>query len=194
MSSEQKIWIWVAAVVLGLGASGARAQQVAQPAENTFLMNAAMGGEAEVALATLAQRRSADPKVKALAERIAADHKKANAELRAIIATKRITVPGGPDKEHQTMQTTLAALQGSKFDEAYTAAMIDDHTKDIKEFEMAAKSGDPAVKAFAEKTLPSLREHLKMAQDAKAGAGMPPPVSRTGGGAGVPAGATPSSR
>jgi putative membrane protein len=116
-----------------------------------FLTKAAVGGEAEVALATLAQRKAADPRVKSLAERIGTDHKKANSELRAIIVAKKITVPGG-----------------------------DHHTKDIKEFETAAKSTDAAVKEFAEKTLPTWREHLKMAQDARTGAGKPSSVPNTG--------------
>jgi len=211
MSSVQKIWIGTAVVLVSIGSYGARAQQaspqtaqpsekratqpsekqamqssekqMAQPSEKMFLTKAAMGGEAEVALATLAQRKAADPKVKALAERIEADHKKANSELRAIIAAKNITVPGGPDKEHQAEQTRLGALEGAKFDQAYTAAMIQDHTKDIREFEMAAKSSDPAVKEFAEKTLPTLREHLKMAQEAKTGAGTPSSAPRASTGA-----------
>jgi putative membrane protein len=111
--------------------------------------------------------------VKLLAERIETDHKKANAELRAILAAKGITGPGGPDKEHQALKARLSKLEGANFDQAYAAAMVEDHVKDIKEFEMAAKSSDPAVKDFAEKTLPALREHLKMAQDAKAAVTMP---------------------
>jgi len=132
-----------------------------------------MGGEAEVALAGLAQQKAADPKVKALAEHIETDHKKANAELHSIVASKGVTVPGGPDKEHQAEQARLEKLDGVNFDQAYTAAMVNDHTKDIREFEQAAKSSDPAVKGFAEKTLPTLRQHLKMAQDAKAAVGTP---------------------
>ena len=56
---------------------------------------------------------------------------------------------------------------------------LDDALKDIREFEMAAKSTDPAVKDFAQKTLPTLREHLKMAQEAKASAATPQPVTRS---------------
>jgi predicted outer membrane protein len=143
MSSVQKIWIGTAVVLVSIGSYGARAQQaspqtaqpsekratqpsekqamqssekqMAQPSEKMFLTKAAMGGEAEVALATLAQRKAADPKVKALAERIEADHKKANSELRAIIAAKNITVPGGPDKDLQAVKYLLGALDGAYF-------------------------------------------------------------------------------
>jgi putative membrane protein len=47
--------------------------------------------------------------------------------------------------------------------------MVADHKKDIAEFEKEASSGkDPEIKAFAAKTLPTLREHLKLAQAADA--------------------------
>ena len=63
------------------------------------------------------------------------------------------------------LKNRLDKLQGATFDQAYMRAMSDDHVKAVREFEMAAKSTDPDIKAFAEKTLPTLREHLKMAQD-----------------------------
>jgi putative membrane protein len=177
--------------VLGQGQTGAAAgtaTRTAKPADQAFLTKAAMGGEAEVELGAMAQQKAADPKVKALGQRMETDHKKANADLRAIISAKGITVPGGFDKEHQAVKTRLDKLEGANFDRAYAAAMVDDHMKDIKEFEMAAKSDDPDIKGFAEKTLPTLREHLKMAQDTKAATGMPHPVSGTGATSGTTSG------
>jgi len=178
MFVKHHVWALAAAAVL-MAASSRGVAQESQPDDKAFLTRAAMGGEQEVELGRLAQQKAASPKVKTLGERIEGDHRKANAELRAIIVAKQMTVPGGPDREQLAERSRLGALEGAKFDEAYTAAMIDDHTKDIKEFEMAAKSADPAVRQFAEKTLPTLREHLKLAQDAKGAAGLPPPVTST---------------
>ncbi len=49
------------------------------------------------------------------------------------------------------------------------AAMVKDHDKDVALFEKQAKSGrDAALRAFAEKTLPTLREHQKMAKQMNA--------------------------
>ena len=43
--------------------------------------------------------------------------------------------------------------------------------KDVKEFQSEAKSAkDPEVKNFAQSTLPTLEEHLKMAKQAEAAA------------------------
>lgn len=44
--------------------------------------------------------------------------------------------------------------------------MVSDHEKAVADFTAEPNSGsDPQVKAFAAKTLPTLRGHLKMAQD-----------------------------
>jgi len=151
--------------------AGTAHAQATSAADKNFIMKAAMGGQAEVELGTLAQQKAVNPKVKALGERMETDHKKANAELQKIATQKSVTIPGGLSKEHQALKTRLDKLEGANFDQAYAAAMVDDHTKDIKEFEAASKSADPAVKDFATRTLPTLREHLKLAQDAKAAVG-----------------------
>jgi putative membrane protein len=134
-------------------------------ADKNFLTHAAQGGEAEVELGQLAQQKAADSQVKSFGQRMEADHSKANSELRALIAQKGLTIPGGLPPEALALKNRLDKLQGATFDQAYMRAMVDDHVKDVHGFEMAAKSTDPDIKAFAEKTLPTLREHLKLSQD-----------------------------
>jgi putative membrane protein len=165
-------WRW--SVVVGLlailGAADRPAAQggagAADKADNTktFLTHAAQDGEAEIELGKMAQMKAADAKVKEFGARMQKDHGNANAELRAIIAKKGMAIPGGPGP-HAAMKNQLDKLQGTAFDQAYMKAMVDDHTKAVREFEMAAKSSDADVKAFAEKTLPTLREHLRLAQE-----------------------------
>jgi len=56
-------------------------------------------------------------------------------------------------------------LKGAAFDSAYTKDMVRDHQQDVADFQKEAQSGqDPALKAFAQKYLPTLQEHLQMAQ------------------------------
>jgi putative membrane protein len=139
----------------------------AQSTDHAFLTKVAQAGEGEVMVAQDAQKKGAASEVKALAQRLEADHRKANSELRALIVKKRLTVPGGPTLEQKVLKNKLDTLQGAMFDDEYTSAMVASHTNSIKEFENATKSTDADVRAFAAKTLPTLREHLKMAQDAR---------------------------
>jgi putative membrane protein len=47
--------------------------------------------------------------------------------------------------------------------------MVSEHKKDVAEFRKQSQSAkDPAIKTFAAKTLPTLEEHLKLAESTKA--------------------------
>jgi len=132
-----------------------------------FMEKAAAGGMAEVELGKLAQERAANAQVKEFGARMATDHAKANEELRPIADAKHVALPGGPDKKQQRAYKKLAKLSGAEFDKAYTRHMLDDHKKDVKEFQKEANSGkDGDVRNFAAKTLPTLEEHLRLAQSA----------------------------
>jgi putative membrane protein len=133
--------------------------------DTTFMTHAAQDGQAEVELGKLAQQNAENAQVKTFAERMQADHGKANSELMAIAAKKGVTLPKGLGP-HEAMRTKLEKMKGTQFDQAYMRGMVDDHTKAVKEFETASKNAtDPDIKAFAAKNLPTLREHLRMAQD-----------------------------
>ena len=74
-------------------------------------------------------------------------------------------MPVGLDKKHTQDMQKLQKLQGPEFDREYMKHMIADHKKDIAEFQKQAKSGkDADLKDFAGKKLPTLQEHLKLAQ------------------------------
>ncbi len=130
-----------------------------------FAVAAAAGGRAEVELGQLAQQKARNSEVKDFGMMMIADHSKANAELKGLAQSKGITLPATLDNGEQKIKDELSAKSGSGFDKAYIADMIEDHQKDIKDFEDAAKNlKDADLKAFAEKTLPTLRMHLAAIQ------------------------------
>ena len=148
-------------------------------ADATFVKKAADGGMAEVSLAKLAQEKASSADVKSFAAKLEKDHTKANDELKEVASKKGITLPAAPSKNHQAMHDRLAKLSGAEFDKAYVTAMLDDHQKDVREFQrVASGSGDADVKAFASKTLPTLKDHLQQVQDlAKNMGGVKKPTS-----------------
>lgn len=136
--------------------------------DQAFLKEAAIGGMAEVELGKLAGEKASDAKVKALGARMVTDHSKANAELKSLAAKKNVALPTAVDATHKATYDRLAKLSGAAFDKAYVNDMLTDHEADVAKFaEMAKSASDPDVKAWAEKTLPTLREHLTAVQDAK---------------------------
>jgi len=137
--------------------------------DRTFAQKAAAGGLAEVSLGQLAQQNASSQQVKDFGQRMVTDHSQANEELQQIAQTENLTLPTAPDSKDQALQKRLSGLNGTAFDAAYTQDMVRDHQQDIAEFKREAQSGqDPALKAFAQKTLPVLQQHLQMAQAANA--------------------------
>jgi putative membrane protein len=136
-----------------------------------FAMNAAEGGILEVELGRLALQQASNAEVKEFASRMVTDHSRANMELKAIAESKDIALPTEErvKAKHQAMIAKLEKLEGAAFDRAYMADMVKDHDKDVELFDKQAKSGrDAALQEFARKTLPTLREHQKMAKQVNA--------------------------
>ena len=134
--------------------------------EDTEFMNeAASGGMMEVELGQLAANKAVSADVKKFAKMMVDDHTKANNELKSLAAQKGITLPAMLMEKHQKMVNDLTAKTGKEFDKEYMNMMVDDHKEDIDAFEKAAEKGNDAdLKAFAAKTIPTLKQHLEMAE------------------------------
>ena len=133
--------------------------------DSAWVTKVATGGMAEVELGKLATEKAASDEVKKFGQRMVDDHSKANNELKTLAQNKKITLPADIGPKEKALRDRLTKLSGAAFDRAYMQAMLADHRQDVAEFRKEANSGkDPDVKAFAAKTLPTLEEHLKMAQ------------------------------
>ena len=134
--------------------------------DSAFVMKAAQGGMEEVELGRLATNQAASADVKQFGQRMVTDHSKANDELKAVAQKGGETLPQELSKKQQADKARLEKLNGAAFDKEYMKMMVADHKQDVAEFEKEASSGkDADVKAFASSTLPTLKEHLSMAQD-----------------------------
>jgi putative membrane protein len=139
-------------------------------AEDTdFVNKAAMGGLAEVQLGNLATQKAQNADVKSFGQRMVTDHSAANAELSQLATAKGITLPTEIAGEHKAAADHLNTESGAAFDKAYMTHMVEDHNKDVAEFEKASQSAQDAdVKAWAAKTLPTLKAHQELAKSTSA--------------------------
>ena len=164
--------------------------------DEKFIKDACKGGKMEVQMGQLGVQKAQSDQVKQYAQKLIDDHTKANGELKQLASSKGLTFPdsdkvAGTDasdrtharegeaaegKEHAELKK-LETLSGTDFDRQFVRMAVDDHVKDIKEFEKASqKADDTELRAFAQKTLPTLREHLQSArslQSTVGGAGAP---------------------
>jgi putative membrane protein len=133
--------------------------------DKSFVSNAAEGGLAEVELGQLAQSKAANDKVKEFAQKMIDDHSKVNQELKDQAEKLGVSIPDHMSVTEKAEKAKLDMYSGSHFDRAYMTAMIKDHREDIAAFAREAKMGqNPDLKSFAEKTLPTLKEHLRLAE------------------------------
>jgi putative membrane protein len=145
--------------------TAAPALSAVSAADKQFAAEATQGGLAEVEMGQLALQKANSPQVKQFAQRMVTDHTQANQELLQLAKSQNLDVPTQVDAKHKSDMDMLRGMNGTAFDTAYMQHMVQDHQKDVAEFQKQAQSGgDPALKSFAVKYLPVLQQHLQMAQ------------------------------
>ena len=133
--------------------------------DKMFVEKAAVGGMFEVKSSQVAQQMATDTNVKTFAAHMVKDHTKANQELMSLARTKGWQLPTMLDQKHQDMLNQLSKKQSAEFDKAYMDIQVKAHDKTVALFEKAAENcKDADLKAWAKKTLPTLKEHQQMAK------------------------------
>ena len=133
-------------------------------------MFAADAGMTEVQAAELAKGHTISDKTKAFADDMIKDHTAAANDVKALAATKNVTLPSTISDDHQKAIKDLTEKKPADFEKAYLNMMVDDHQKVVDKFKDASdKCKDPDVKALATKLLPTLQAHLDHAKMLKDG-------------------------
>lgn len=133
--------------------------------DKKFVDKAAEGGLAEVELGRLAEKKATNADVKSFAQRMVHDHTQANEKLNQIATQDGISVPQRLSAKEVMEKARLEKMHGAAFDKAYMENQLQDHKKDIAEFEHESQDGqNRSVKHFAAQTLPTLQSHLRDAE------------------------------
>ncbi|WP_298215579.1 DUF4142 domain-containing protein [Acidocella sp.] len=139
--------------------------------DSNFVTIAAQSGLAEVQMGTLAEQKGG-ASVKKIGARMVADHTKANTKLKEIAERLGVVVPASLSSADQETYTKLQGESGAGFDSDYLAAQLTAHKQAISLFSQEAERGkDAALRKFAARTLPVLKEHLSMIEAAQKHAG-----------------------
>ena len=148
------------------GVPGAGTPQPLDAGERRFVTEAAAGGMFEVQVSKLAADKASDPAVKTFAAMLVTDHGNANDELKAFASAHGVTLPTSLPKDLQAQVDRLQKASGKDFDKQYAQIVgVRDHREDIARFEKASSAAkNPELKAWVDKTLPTLKEHLAAAQ------------------------------
>ena len=140
--------------------------------DTNFVRKAAEGNYAEIQMGKLAQDKGTNPAVKDFGQRMVTDHTKAYDQLKPIASKDNVTMPDRMNVKDQAMYDRLSKLSGAQFDREYMRSMVKDHQSDVAEFQReSTKAKDKDVRTYATNTLPTLQEHLRLAEDANAKVG-----------------------
>lgn len=128
-----------------------------------FIQMTASSNMFELQSSQLAEKQSKNKSVQSFAEMMIKDHTAATQKFKSLV--KGETVPTTMVPKHAQMLQQLQSASGADFDRAYIMAQTQAHQEAIQLFEAYAASGDDAeLKAFAQQTLPALRQHLAAVQ------------------------------
>jgi putative membrane protein len=149
-------------------------------ADRSFINSAEEGNLAEIESAKIAEQKATDPAVKDFARRMVTDHTQASQELKALAKSTGVTLPAEPTAAEANQKDEWQKLSGAKLDDAYLHDQLEDHKQAISVFENEIEHGqNEAVKDYAEKTLPTLQDHIRIAEDIAGKMGMSGKVGLT---------------
>lgn len=146
-------------VTLALASCGA-------PSTPNFVEKAAMSDMYEVAAGKIATEKGQSDAVKKFGQHMVEAHTQTTDELKEIVQAEKISVslPTALDSKHQKLIDDLNAASATDFDKTYAKQQVDGHEQAVDLFSKYAEKGDnAAVKAFAQKTLPVIKQHKQEA-------------------------------
>ncbi len=134
-------------------------------ADSVFISEVDASNATELRLARMAEGRARDSLVKRFAQNMVTDHDRMQAEWRALSSRTGLQVRASISPRHQEQVTRLGSLSGTEFDRAYMAAMVQNHQENVNAFQDRGRTAQSAeVRQLVERSLPSLRQHLSLAQ------------------------------
>jgi len=136
--------------------------------DGSFLTDAIQGNLGEIQIGQLAQTNGNSDQVRSFGQMLVQDHTAANDKALQLAKSHNLSAPTEPKPEAKKTYDKLSKLTGQAFDTEFAKAMVEDHKKDLKEFEQQAKGSDD-IANFAREAVPTLKKHLETAQSLTSG-------------------------
>jgi len=129
-----------------------------------FLIMASIGNLQEVNAGKLAVEKTARADIKSFGQMMVKDHSLAQTKLLQLAKSVGIQLPAAATAT-PPFDLKLGKASGDDFDRLYVHAMLTGHRSTVQMFDTYSTTGkNPAVKAFAQQMLPTLKAHLAAAK------------------------------
>ncbi len=152
----------------GFAASAeARSKAHALTTAGDFAQELKSSGQFEVEASTVALQKSRNDDLKKFAQKMIDDHKAADQKLMDTLKQANLPEPKySMLAEQRDLLFQLTASDGAAFDRKYVQDQIQAHRQAINLLDTYSKRGDnDALKQLASSLLPTIKEHLKMAEE-----------------------------
>ena len=139
------------------------------PSTADFVNEVAISDMFEIQASQLAEAKGNEAE-KTFANQMVTDHTKTSNELKALVSSGKVDaqVPDALDSSHQSKLDKLNSVSGNDFSSNFNSMQVSAHKDAVSLFERYSKGGDNAdLKEWAAQTLPTLKQHLEMAQNLK---------------------------
>jgi putative membrane protein len=139
-----------------------KAAEGAAMSDQQFVDFAAQTDMVEANLGQLAESTASAQPVKDYGQMLVTDHTQDFHQLYGVAQQASLKMPDAIDAEHnKAMIDPFQKLKGTAFDRHYVQEMIAGHTKAIAVYKKESTDAqNPALKSYAEQTLPTLQKHL----------------------------------
>ena len=126
-----------------------------------FLVRAMDAGLMELTLGNIARQKAVNKRVRDCGDMIVRDHAEAGDKIKSLAAARTVALPSMTGDDNAKIIGRINSRKNGQFDKAYIDQMVDDHQKNIKDFETASDNVDDSeIRSFIGATLPVLRKHL----------------------------------
>jgi len=133
--------------------------------DQNFLQRAAEMNLHEIDMGKTAERISANPQVRKIAQGLVHDHGAALQQLQKLAMSKGVTLPTSINKSQQEKQAAMESKSGEQFDKAYLQEQVQSTQQAISFFEReASRTTDADIKTWAKQRIPGLKNHLAALQ------------------------------
>lgn len=151
---------------MGAGPLNSLGQPKVARVDRKFIEDAAASTMMEMQAAQMATTRAVDPAVRRYATQVADQHTASHSELLQIAATLGLEPPTVLPRRMRNELDKLAKRGGAEFDREFVREVgIKEHDRDITRYLKASREvQEPQLRAWIDKTLPVLRQHLADAQ------------------------------
>jgi putative membrane protein len=132
--------------------------------DKRFVKSVAFSSLVEMEAGKLSLEKTDDSAIQSFGRLLVNEHKQLAKDLKEVVAQRDVEFPTTLDNAHKNKIAHLSTKSGRAFEMAFIKLMIDNHTASLRLYDEAgAHAKDVHIQSFANKNIPIIREHLRIA-------------------------------